>query len=67
MAPEKEPHAVSESNMVSPYAYLARMLGDASDEMGSICGIVEIECGAVKERKDDLKHPSSSFILRRTK
>ena len=51
--------------MVSPYTYLARMLGDTSEELGSICGIVEIERGAVKERKDGLKHSSSLFILRR--
>ena len=48
--------------MVSPYGYLARMVGGISEEVGSICGIVEIKCGAVKERKDDLKHPSSLFF-----
>ena len=41
--------------------------GDTSEEVGSICGIVEIECGAMNERKDDFKDAPCLFILRRIK
>lgn len=50
MPREKEPHAISESSIVSISASLARMVGDTLEEVGSICGIVEIGCGAVDER-----------------